>query len=501
MLSFRNTFSLWDYFFAFCGGLILVLAFAPFELRPIAWVSPMVLFWLSLQPMSFWQRVRLAYVYGLGVFAGGAHWVYVSIHVYSFTPAPIAVLMVALFVVFLAILFIPFGVITALFKRQSDLLKLLVIFPAAWFLTEWLREWIILGGFPWLQLGHTQLETPLANLAPVVGSLGVSWLVALGAGALIAIVVTQLQWKVLALAIGLGTFVAGYALQSKQWTQPEGDPIYVSLVQPNVAQEKKWKPEFRNEHIQRQIDLTSQAWNSHLIIWPETGLPDYFQQSMDDVIRPLQQVAKEAQSEILMGGFHHDQQTNKTYNAIMRIGESLDVYGKSRLVPFGEYIPMLDYIRWMESFIRLPYDSVDRWQGAKTMQVAGIPMRLSICYEDAYGSEMTQGLPEAKMLVNLTNDGWFTGSIEVEQHAEIARWRAIETGRYLLRATNLGPSEIISPKGFVVAGSAAYKADLVSGYAQPMSGATPYVRWGNYLLVSLLSGLLLIMWIWARWRA
>lgn len=500
MLSFRSTFSRWDYFFAFLAGLGLVLAFAPFEYRFIAWLSPALFFWLNLQPMTRFQSIKLAYSYGIGVFLGGAHWVYVSIHVFSGAHPFIASVMVGLFVLFVALLFMPFGLITSFFKRQSPLIKLLLIFPAAWYLTEWMREWIILGGFPWLQLGHTQLETSLAGLAPVIGSLGVSLAVAMGAGALVALVVIPWQWKVIAGILGLSPFVAGYALQGVQWTEAVGKPIYVSLVQPNIAQETKWLPELRNEHVQKTIDLTSEAWNSHLIIWPETGLPDFFQRSMDDVIKPLQSAAQEAKTDLLIGGFHHDENTKKTYNAIMRLGDDLDVYGKRHLVPFGEYIPLLDYIRWMDSFIRLPYDSVDHWTGKVNITAAGIPMRMSICYEDAYGAEMTDGLPEALMLVNLTNDGWFTGSIEIEQHAEIARWRSIETGRYMLRATNLGPSEIIDEKGQIVTGSKPYTEALVSGHAQPLMGTTPYVRWGNTILVSILAIWLFLLWFWARWR-
>ena len=117
-------------------------------------------------------------------------------------------------------------------------------------------------------------------------------------------------------------------------------------------------------------------------------------------------------------------------------------------------------------------------------------MRISVCYEDAYAEEMIAGLPAATMLVNVSNDGWFTGSIEPAQHAEIARMRALETGRYLLRATNNGVSAIIDDKGKVTATAAPQMATVISGYATPMQGETPYMRVGNWLVISLMLVLL-----------
>ena len=152
-------------------------------------------------------------------------------------------------------------------------------------------------------------------------------------------------------------------------------------------------------------------------------------------------------------------------------------------MPFSEYIPLLKYLRFLENVIKLPYDNVTPWEGANTLTVAGQLVRLSICYEDAYATEMAKGLPEASMLVNVSNDGWFTGSIEPAQHAQIARMRALETGRFLLRATNNGLSEIINEKGKVLFGVPQYVPTVLTGFAVPMSGATPFVTIGNWFIV------------------
>lgn len=491
MLTFRANISRSDYIYAFIAGLMLVLAFAPFAWRPVAWLSPAIFFWLNLKPMLRGQRMRMAWVYGIGAFAGGIHWIYVSIHYFGGANSFVAALMVFLFVLLVALTLMLFGLLANYFPYQSKWLKLLVVFPAIWGVTEWFRGWF-LTGFPWMQLGHTQVDTWLSGYIPIIGSLGASWIVALGSGALVLVFVGSMWERVAAVAVVLLTTGGGYILTTHNWTQPVDDEIYVSMVQGNIAQADKWVPELRGQHIQKYLDMTADHMeNSHLIIWPETAIPDSFQRSMDDVILPLQEIMKDLGNQLLVGGFHYDEQTQKTYNAVMSIGETREIYGKRHLVPFSEYTPFLEHLRWLENFVRLPYDNVSKWEGKTNLMLAGQPMRLSICYEDAYGEEMIDGLPEATMLVNVTNDGWFTGSIQSEQHAEIARSRSLETGRFTLRATNNGVSAIIDEKGQFVATAEQYIDVVLAGFAQPMTGATPYVRFGNWLLIILLSLLLL----------
>ncbi len=493
MISFRDQISRWDYLLAFIAGLCLVFSFAPFGGWPLAWVVPAVFFWINLKGMPRGQRMRLAWLFGVGVFAGGTHWIFYSIHFFGGANSFVAGLMTTLFVVGVAAVMMLFGWLLSFFTYQTRLVKLLLVFPAAWGLTEWFRSWF-LTGFPWLQLGHSQADNMLTSYAPVIGSMGVSWIVALGAGALVLLLIGSLLQRLIALSVFLLIVGGAYGLGTVQWTQPTGEKLYISMIQGNIAQQDKWLPELRNQHIQTHIDLMEpHIMNSHLVIWPETAIPDTFQQSMEDVILPLQEVFKAQDNDLLVGGFQYDQATASMYNGIMAIGKNLEVYGKRHLVPFSEYIPFLEYVRWLENFVILPYDNVTPWKGSTNLTLAGQPMRMSVCYEDAYGEEMTDGLPEATMLVNLSNDGWFTGSIEAQQHAQIARWRALETGRYLLRATNNGVSAIIDDKGRVTATAPQYQPAVIAGYAQPMQGSTPYIRWGNWPLVVLLAALLAVI--------
>lgn len=503
MLSFRNSLSRFDYLLALLAGASTALAFEPLAWLPFAFLAPALLFWLNLKNISLGQRLRLSWVFGVGLFAAGAHWIYVSIHFFGGANAFIAAFMVLLFVVLIALFLLVFGWLASYCNHLPVAVRLLAAYPAIWVLTEWFRGWF-LTGFPWLQLGITQIDTWLANYAPVTGVLGVSWLVALGAGALVLLVLGSMRDRIIAVSLVVVAVVGGFALGQIRWTQPAGEPLYVSMLQGNVDQLTKWEPAFRNDNIQAYLDLMDpdrypDVERSHLVIWPETALADYYPQALD-VMLPLQDWAREAKADLLVGGFHLNRDTEAVYNAVMAVGGERDVeqsiatgdniYAKKHLVPFSEYIPLLKYLRFLESIIRLPYDNVTAWEGGDNLVLAGQPMRMSVCYEDVYGEEIIRGLPEATMLVNVSNDGWFTGSIEPAQHAEIARMRALETGRFLLRATNNGVSAIINEKGKVMKTASPYVATVISGYAVPMQGVTPFIKMGNWLIIPLMLAML-----------
>lgn len=501
MLSFRD-FSLgkWHYLLAVLAGAALALAFAPFELRPLAWLSPAVLFWLNLHDLSRGERLRLSWLFGIGLFAAGAHWIYVSIHFFGGANVFVAVLMVILFVVLMGMMLMLFGWLVSWAGHLPVAWRLLAVYPAAWVLTEWFRGWF-LTGFPWLQLGSSQINTWLAHYAPVGGVLGVSWLVALGAGAVVLLIVGPVRERAVAGVLAVIITLGGLGLGKVSWTQPAAEPLFVSMLQGNVDQLSKWDAAYRTENIQAYMDLMDGDYypnveRSHLVIWPETALPDSFVRSRDDVMLPLQAWARELRNEILIGGFHYDRASGHVYNAVMAVGGNHDVdraletgeslYAKQHLVPFSEYTPLLHYLSFLEQVIRLPYDNVTAWEGTNTLVVAGQPVRLSVCYEDAYAEEMIAGLPQATLLVNVSNDGWFTGSIQPAQHAEIARMRALETGRFLLRATNNGVSAIVNEKGKVLYTAPPREPAVISGFAVPMQGATPYVQFGNVTVISLM---------------
>ena len=480
------------YLLSFFAGCLIFLAFEPFNITPLAALAPAGLFYLLLCAQQRKQHLYLVGSFGFGMFAIGTHWIYYSVHFFGGAHWSLAILLTLLFALLIATSVLPLGLFSYYLRSHSVLIRLLLLFPASWVLVEWFRSWF-LTGFPWLLLGQSQIDTPLANIAPITGVFGVSWVVASLAGLLVLLGIGSNRQRLFALTSSVLILFGAWTLGFIQWTQPIGEPIQVSLLQGNVAQENKWQPEYHQSTLDLYREMTEKSWDSDLIIWPETAIPDWFGAVSEQLIEPLRSAAYVEQSDLLVGGFYRKGQAS--YNSIMAITAAggTEIYSKHHRVPFSEYIPFLEYLRFLEQWIRLPYDSVGKGTGKTTLPVAKQIAQMSICYEDVYGNESIAGLPEATLLINLSNDGWFTDSIEPMQHMQIARMRALEAGRYLLRATNTGISAIVNEKGRIIHTADPYITTIIKGKAQGFSGATPYVLVGNGLIITIMFAILAIV--------
>ena len=514
-----SPFNKWLYLLVLCAGALTVFAFAPFKLYPIAWLTPAILFYALSKANTRKQHFLLGWIYGIGLFGAGASWPFYSMYFFAHAPLILAMIGTTLFVTIIAFLTMGlFGFVASLFRHKALFARLLLFYPTAWVLLEWYRGWF-LTGFPWLYLGNSQIDTFFAAYAPILGVLGVSLSSVLISGALVSFIygnslkhvahiahgplsspvstkaVSEEPFgssiRVLSVLIILLLIISAFTLQKIDWTQKLGEPLTVSVLQSNISQLEKLNPNNLEPSIRLYQAMTKESQESDLIVWPETGLFDAFNNHMDDVILPLQASLKRPNQSILLGGFNVNQ-NNEVENSVLALSkDSRQVYSKRHLVPFGEYIPLLDYIRWLGQWIQLPYSNLVAGKSDGTLQVSGQIAQMTICYEDAFGAEIIQSLPRSTMLINVTHDGWFTGSLEPEQHMQIARMRSLETGRYMARATTTGPSGIIDEKGKVIATAPSYTKKIITGKLQPFTGATPYVRWGNWLIVTILSVLLL----------
>ncbi len=515
-----SPFNKWLYLLVLVAGALTVFAFAPFDIYPLAWFTPAALFYALSKANYKKQYFKLGWLYGIGLFGAGASWPF---YAFQFANAPLLLSIggTALFTTTVALLTTGlFGLVASLFRHKPIFARLLIFYPAAWVLIEWTRSWF-LTGFPWLYLGNSQIDTFFAAYAPIMGVLGVSLSSVLIAGALVSFLFgnslkrtvniaqephnASLSIKAVveerfgssirvlsALVIILLTTTA-FALQKIDWTQKTGKPITVSVLQSNISQSEKLDRERTlNSSIKLYKSMTQKSLNSDLIVWPETALFDAFNNHMDSLILPLQQLITRKNQTILIGGFNINQDNQFENSALAISRDSRQIYSKRHLVPFGEYIPLLEYVRWMDKWITLPYSNIVAGENDGTLQVAGQTAQMSICYEDAFGAEIIKSLPAATMLINITHDGWFTGSLEPEQHMQIARMRSLETGRYMVRATTTGPSGIINEKGKIIVTAPNYTRKIITGKVQPFTGATPYTRWGDWLIVGFLSVLLLI---------
>jgi apolipoprotein N-acyltransferase len=485
---------------AFLCGVLVPAGFAPFGWYPlpvIALAGLAALLYGADPRRALW----LGWLFGLGEFGAGVSWVHISIHEYGNASLPLSVVTMLLLVMYLALFPAVMGWVLARIRCGSRACYLLAAFPAAWSLSEWLRSWLFTG-FPWLNIGYSQIDSALAGFAPLLGVYGIGLLVAFSAGLLVLIVLAPSRTRLAAVIILPLLWLAGWRLDALRWTQPAGDAFTATLVQGNIPQALKWQPEQQRGTLERYVALTRKHLDSDLVVWPETAVPAFYDQVNDSFLEPLR---KEMQAEgvsLVTGIPVLDRDRWQYYNAIISLEEPGAYYYKVHLVPFGEYLPLRHWLAGALSFLPVPeadFNAGDIHQ--PLLRAAGYPVGASICYEVAFGEQLIHALPQAAYLINVSNDAWFGDSLAPHQHEEMARMRARETERYLLRATNTGISAIIDDGGRIVARSPQFEVATVTHAVQPRSGATPYVRWGNWPVV-ILSGWLLAFagWLGVRRR-
>jgi apolipoprotein N-acyltransferase len=367
--------------------------------------------------------------------------------------------------------------------------RLLVAGPVLWVLGEWVRLWFFTG-FPWLALGYSQIDTPLAGFAPIGGVYAVSLASAFVAGAAASLALAPGRARMFAVAAAFTIAVGGLALGRVDWTTPAGTPVTVALLQGNIPQDLKFDPSRYRATLETYLRLAMQA-RAKLVVLPETAVPRFLDAVDPAFVDGLAARARANGGDVLLGAPVRDSD-GRYYNAIVSLGSApTQTYAKSHLVPFGEFVP--PGFHWIVAILRIPLSDFSRGgPDQRTLAVAGERVAPNVCYEDAFGEEIIRMLPEATLLVNVSNVAWFGDSLAPAQHLEISRMRALETGRYLLRATNTGVTAIVDERGRVVARLPAFTEGVLSGEAQGRTGATPYVRMGNVPVLVLALSLLAV---------
>jgi apolipoprotein N-acyltransferase len=453
---------------ALLAGAATVLAFAPVGFYPLALASFAVLIhlWMRAAPRAcFWS----GFAFGLGLFGGGVSWVYVSLSQFGGLPAPLAGLATFLFCAFIALFPAAAGWLQARVPA-ADGVRACLIIPAAWTLFEWLRGWI-LTGFPWLSAGYAATGWPPEGYAPVLGVYGLSFVTLGLAGILWALLTKKRIFLFVALVAVLG---AGQALRTVDWTAPVGDPVHAALLQGNIEQEMKFRPE-RYARILETYARLAEETSARLIILPETAVPRFYDRVEPEYLARLDAAAKRNGGDLLLGVPYREAQ-DRDYNSVVTLGTApRQVYHKVHLVPFGEFVP--PGFGWVLHVLQIPLSDFSRGSPAQApLALAGQRVAVNICYEDAFGDEIVRRLPEATLLVNVSNVAWFGDSLAPSQHLQIARLRAIETGRMHLTATNTGVTAAIDRDGRVLARLPQFAAGRLEISAQGYAGATPYVR-------------------------
>lgn len=476
-------------------GAAVVPGFAPAGWYPLAVLSPALLFllWEGVSPR---RAAAIGFAWGAGAFLAGTWWVFTAVHVFGKAPVWLAAFLMLGLVALMAAYYALLGGSVARLGGSPPL-RWLVVLPAAWTLMEWLRGWLF-SGFPWLQTGYAHSDSPLAGYAAVGGIYLVTLVSSLTAGAAVALLRGTPRVRRVAAAVVVAVWAGGAALGTRAWTVPAGDDIAVAIVQSAVPQDFKWQDDHRDEIMETHRRMTREALGTRLIVWPEAALPVLAHQA-GPWLAGVWEEAQAHGSDLVLGLLRHDEESGRYYNGVLALaGDEAGWYYKRRLVPFGEFFPVPPRVRsWMRLMSLAYVDMSPGEDDQPPLRAAGQEIGVTICYEDAYGAEQLAVLPRATLLVNVTNNAWFGDSAAPHQQLQMARFRAREAGRYLVRATSNGVTGIIAPDGHVTVRAAQFVPEVLYGTARPYTGLTPYARTGNWPVL-LLSGLALALGILVR---
>jgi apolipoprotein N-acyltransferase len=473
------------------SGVLLFLSFPKFGHPAVAWTALAPLL-VALAREQGRKATRLAYITGVVSSLGLLYWTSLVVVQYGGLALPVGIGVMVL-------LCLAFSGFTALFGWMMGRwiaaagTAALLLAPAAWVAVEILRAHTVYR-FSWCLLGYTQAANlPFIQIASTTAVYGVSFLVA-SSSAVLAYVAVEKQAARRARALaGLAALLAAVGIHGA-WAlgslPPESGRMRVGLVQGNVPQDEKWDTGGALEHVARHARLTRQAaeQGARLVVWPESALPFYFDWT-PEVASGLRELARETGVYLLFGnddyegGSGEDRRVFVGAKMLTPAGELALRYRKMRLVPFGEYVPMRPVLTLGGRFAaKLVKEVADFTPGSSYAvgEADGHGVAAFICYEAIFPDLVREFAAHgAGLLVNVTNDAWYGWTSAPYQHFAMARFRAVETGRYLVRAANTGITAVVDPRGRVLARTDLFEAAVVVRDVPVVRESTFYTRHGD----------------------
>ncbi len=489
---------------ALASGVLLAFSFPAFGHPACAWVglTPLVVAvgWTSHtssvggRPGAGARCWRLGLVAGLVYFAGDLYWLVDVMATYGGLPLAVAFAVAALLVAYLALYPAAFTwVVGRVWTRSGG--WAVVAAPAAWVATEWVRAHV-LTGFPWVLLGSSQAAVlPVAQLASVTGVYGLSLVLAASGAALAWLVVGRGRSRGLAPLLVVAAVGAiawwGRARVARGALVEGGQPVRVAVVQGNVAEEVKWSQAWRPAIVDRYVRLSEEAIRAgaRLVVWPESAVPFYF---ADDPLgaEPIRELARIGSAHLIVGSDEREVRpanpagrvVQRFYNSAFLVrpdGRTGGVYRKMRLVPFGEYVPLGRVLFFVSPLVQAVSD-FSPGDRAVLLPVGEHAVSVAICYEVVYPGLVRRFVQAgSELLTTITNDAWFGRSSAAYQHFAQASLRAIEQGRYLVRAANTGISAVVDPYGRVLERTTLFETTVRVADVRFLQERTVYSRVGD----------------------
>ena len=486
-----HTNNLYNYLTSLLAGLLCTLGFSPFDYGFIPIISMLLLF-KSIYLLPCKQSSICGFLFGIGLFATGISWVFVSIYSFSDAGFVISLLLTVLFISIMSVFpLLQCLLIKKLFAKTKPI-TLILGYTSVWCVFSYLREHLFTG-FPWLILGYSQTSTLLAHYATLFGIHFVTLLTVLTSTLIFAIFNYQKRVRYISILAVMLIWLGGYGVSKIAWTTPiNKEKISVSVLQGNIQQTNKWQPEYLYKIMSIYSNMLNKAWDSKIIILPETAFP-VFAKHITPFLNEIKTQANQHNAAVLLGVPVLDAATSKYYNAAVILGKGNGRYLKRHLVPFGEYIPFAKYLTWFFKILNIPMADFSQGnQQQPLLTLHNFKVAVFICYEIIFSDQVREQLQQANFIINISDDSWFGKSIGTFQQLQMAKMRSLETGRYLIYADNTGITAIINPQGNVIKEIAPFKSLILKGNIQAMQGVTPFMRFGDWAFFILLLCMLLI---------
>ncbi len=488
---------------ALASGAGLASAFAPERISLLVWVAPaaLLLSALGARGTTAWLS---GFLHGLAFYLLTLPWIYTVLRVHGELAAGQAAALLGLMVAVLALFPAAFAWSVAWLDRRHRRRALLGA-PLLWVVLEFARTHMPHIGFPWNLLGYAlEDELVLRQLAAWTGIYGVSLLVAAANALLVWLVVEWRQRSVRVIAVVVLVLFLFITKFGRAWVPTESPRALAHLVQPNLPQSTTGAADWYTRHATDleeliRLSITVAGASPGLVVWPEVPAPFSLQDAR--FVGPAQTVALNSRSFFLVGVIEWRPKASgemAAFNSAVLLapnGQRVFTYDKIHLVPFGEYVPKRNWLGFAGPIVGGIGDFA-RGSDYAVGKLPGGRFGVFICYEAIFPNEVRRFVTHgAELLINLSNDGWFGRSAAPDQHLAMARFRAIENRRWLLRATNNGHTVVIDPYGRIRARLSTDVRGTLSAPFAFRSDSTLYTRFGDWVAwLSLAAGLLLFVW-------
>jgi apolipoprotein N-acyltransferase len=500
-----------EYWLSFVSGLLMVFAYAPFSLWWLALFLPSVVL-QQINHTSARVATKKMAAFSFAWFISGISWVHVSIDQFGGLPLIVSVILMIGLCAYLALFPILASFLATIFSKDKTLN--LWLLPPLWLLCEYFRS-VFLTGFPWLSLGYSQIDSPLSSFAPVIGEVGLTAII-LTVNICVVKIFNQVSQIIRAkastqLALGINkrllvpcaiiiTLIAASVIfKHINWVTLVGKSTKVALIQGNVAQSMKWQPEQEWPTMLKYLDLTRLHYDADIIVWPESAIPS-LEPAAQDYLATVNSSAMLNNSAIITGILNYNFETKQYFNGLIVLGKKdnndevgyyynhRNRYYKHHLLPIGEFVPFQELLRPLAPLFNLPQSSFSQGNYVQpnlvANQVATLPLN---CFEIAFPHQLAANFTQqTQMLLTVSNDAWFGNSHGPHQHFEIARMRALEFGRPLVRATNNGVTGVINHLGAITAIAPQFEEIVLKAEVNFVSGYTPYSQWPRLILALLI---------------